>query len=315
LKTIHREIIKGQKYFRCPIGQLELWLIDLELMTLSYNAALPSLDLFGTEKDFEFMKLASIVLQLRTALLQQGLPAAIDVVDQHEYLLYDLLTRDEIERLRIEKENYDAGRLMEIGLKTGRYIDVLSIAKMVHNYECRKQARAEEMRAAERHHPSFAGSSYTLGGAAATTTGGAGAGALADIKRASRRAAQSVRPVNYDQYEDEDEDDDEDNKVVVGMQRRSGFLSAQGQQQGQEQGYDYHGQNRSKASSAAAKKSGGKRRSMQVEDGTASEEFIEGVLRSINQLNRAIAIANQVCPKLCCIFQTPPIFFSSVYYL
>lgn len=268
LKTIHREIVKGQKYFSCPIGTLETWLIDIELMSVAYNAAIPSLELFGTASDHSFMRMADAVIKLRGALLRGGLPAAIQVVDDNEVALQDPLMKDEVERLRIEIENYDAGKLMEVGLKTGRYIDVLSIARMVHNYECRMAAKA-------------ASSTRVVDTANSTEFVGP------EAKRQSRRQAQqtyyardrsaaihtyadkpAIRPaVSAANVEDDADDIDvaDDSKEPLRVERRSRATVAYS-----------------------------KRLSVQVEDGTASEEFIEGVFRSINALNRAISIAHQV---------------------
>lgn len=246
LKTIHREIVKGQKYFSCPIGQLETTLIDMEVITVAYNAAIPSLELFGAEKDHSFMKLAEVVIKLRTALLKHGLNSAMLILDNNEEILQDPLTRDEMERLRIEKENFEAGRLMEVGLRTGRYIDVLAIARMVHNYEMRMTAKTALPKIETNQLMNFG----------------------PEAKRASRRSAQRVsREVAASSMSVSPDLDNSNSSRVSGGggSRRSVIV-------------------------------GGKRRSVQVEEGTASEEFIEGVFKSINALNRAIAIANQVAP-------------------
>lgn len=243
LKTIHREIVKGQKYFSCPIGHLEWWLIDMELMSAAYNSAIPSLELFGTEHDHSFMKLAVVVIKLRGALIRGGLEAAIQVIDDNEEILQDPLMEDEVDRLRIEKENQDAGKLMEIGLKTGRYIDVLAIARMVHNYECRVAAKAAAETARHGSKNEYVGP---------------------EAKRASRRQAQSVS---------------KDVTPIPETPMKPDEMTAP---------------HRSSRATVKGAPVGGKRRSVQVEDGTVSEEFIDGVFRSINALNRAIAIAAQV---------------------
>lgn len=257
LKTIHREIVKGQKYFSCPIGQLEIGLIDMEVITMAYNAAIPSLELFGTENDQVFMKLADAVIKLRSALARNGLNSAILVLDTNEEVLSHPLTRDEVDRLRIEKENHEAGRLMELGLKTGRYIDVLAIARMVHNYERRMAAKQSPPPVVDNHPLANFGP---------------------EAKRASRRLQR------------------------VSQQVRSSATVGGSQDELDSAPYDQettHAPRRSRAvagtTGASGTKAGSdKRRSVQVEEGTVSEEFVEAVFKSINALNRAIAIADQV---------------------
>ena len=55
---------------------------------------------------------------------------------------------DELFRLRIEPENQDAVKLVEAGLRNGRYLEVVSVAKMVQKYDrnrIRSQNTATEM--------------------------------------------------------------------------------------------------------------------------------------------------------------------------
>jgi hypothetical protein len=264
LKTIHREIVKGQKYFSCPIGQLETGLIDMEVITVAYNAAIPSLELFGSENDQVFMQLAEAVIKLRGALVRNGLNSAILVLDSNAEVLSHPLMRDEAERLRVEKENHEAGRLMEIGLRTGRYIDVLAIARMVQNYERRMAARAAPSAPVDNNALSNFGP---------------------EAKRASRRlqrVSQQVAAPRGSSMATTAAEEDYDT-VGAGSTEHSASVTP-------------GRRSRVTLGSPAVPAGGSKRRSVQVEEGTASEEFIEGVFKSINALNRAIAIADQVTP-------------------
>lgn len=62
---------------------------------------------------------------------------------------------DEVFRLRIELENQDASKLIELGLKNGRYLDVVSVAKMVQKFDRSKgDVHTEEIHADDAIHNS-----------------------------------------------------------------------------------------------------------------------------------------------------------------
>eukprot|EP00981_Chlorochromonas_danica_P002154 scaffold428_cov168-Ochromonas_danica.AAC.19 len=131
LEKIRYEIVHGQKYLDYPIGMIPYDKIDLRAMITAYDAALPSLEIMGTDENQSFMKLAHTVIELRKALKEGDLSQAMKIAITHEHILKDNeLVKEEIKRLRVEMENYDAGKLIAYGLKTGRYLDVIAIAKM-----------------------------------------------------------------------------------------------------------------------------------------------------------------------------------------
>ena len=80
---------------------------------------------------------------------QCDLQPVMEVIDEH---LDDLqlmpVVLEEVRRLRVEAENQDACRLLERGLRNGRYIDVVSIAKMVNQFD--RQMAEEAASQAER---------------------------------------------------------------------------------------------------------------------------------------------------------------------
>lgn len=131
LDKIKYEIVHGQKYLDYPIGMIPYDKIDIRAMVTSYDAALPSLEIMGTDENHAFMKLAHAVIDLRRSLKEGDLSQAMHISITHEHILKscDILD-EEIRRLRVEMENHDAGKLISYGLKTGRYLDVIAIAKM-----------------------------------------------------------------------------------------------------------------------------------------------------------------------------------------
>eukprot|EP01033_Poteriospumella_lacustris_P012546 gene12547-8968_t len=177
LEQLHQEILAGKAYLRRPIGMIDYGAIKVDAMAEAYQLAKPSMEIMGTDENLAFMNLARALLDLRLCLRSGDLSAAMNVVVSNEAHLQvrhftgqatlpsavatvasttaasttaatsfkdDLaalaaLAEDEVSRLRIEMENYDAGRLISHGLKTGRCLHVVAIAKM-RSYFCENLA-------------------------------------------------------------------------------------------------------------------------------------------------------------------------------
>mmetsp|Transcript_28708 Transcript_28708/g.39403 ORF Transcript_28708/g.39403 Transcript_28708/m.39403 type:complete len:1855 (+) Transcript_28708:3-5567(+) len=105
-------------------------------MQTAYQAAIPSLEIMGTEDNHGLMKLAGAVIEMRKTLATGDLRAVMNVIISNEAVLNGYpVVADEVFRLRIELENQDASKLIELGLKNGRYLDVVSVAKMVQKFD------------------------------------------------------------------------------------------------------------------------------------------------------------------------------------
>ncbi|RYH31015.1 hypothetical protein EON65_03685 [archaeon] len=131
LDKLKYEIIHGQHYLDHSIGLIPYDKIEIRSMVAAYDAAIPSLEIMGTDENQIFMKLAFAVIEIRRALKEGDLSKAMNIAITYEHLLKQSdLVKEEIKRLRVEMENFDAGKLISYGLKTGRYLDVIAIAKM-----------------------------------------------------------------------------------------------------------------------------------------------------------------------------------------
>lgn len=139
LEQLQREIVVGRAYMNRPIGSLNYADINTDAMSFAYHSAKPSMEIMGTEENLAFMNLAHAILEMRQCLQKADLAGALQVAVANEAYLQSPLAQDEVTRVRVEMENYDAGRLISHGLKTGRCLNVVAVAKM-RSYHCENLA-------------------------------------------------------------------------------------------------------------------------------------------------------------------------------
>jgi len=137
LNVIRSEITRGHKYFEGDIGVFNTAEIKIEIINTAYQAALPSLDIMGTDEDHAFMKLAGVVIKMRQCVMQDEIDEIHNLIERNDELLQNQLVIDEVSRLRSEYENHRAIKLIEEGLRQGRYLNVVMIAKLVDSYDKR----------------------------------------------------------------------------------------------------------------------------------------------------------------------------------
>eukprot|EP01036_Dinobryon_divergens_P023496 gene23496-31848_t len=138
LAIVQRELSLGQRYLASPVGLLDPKEVSVEVLQSAFQAAIPSLEIMGTEENHVFMKMVATMISLRQALSanEPDLRAAMHVIISNEALLKQFPSVEpELLRVRIELENQDAVKLIEAGLTNGRYLDVVSVAKMVQKFD------------------------------------------------------------------------------------------------------------------------------------------------------------------------------------
>eukprot|EP01035_Chromulina_nebulosa_P029716 gene29716-39408_t len=132
LAIVQRELSLGQRYLASPVGLLDPKEVSVEVLQSAFQAAIPSLE------NHVFMKMVATMISLRQALSanEPDLRAAMHVIISNEALLKQFPSVEpELLRVRIELENQDAVKLIEAGLTNGRYLDVVSVAKMVQKFD------------------------------------------------------------------------------------------------------------------------------------------------------------------------------------
>jgi hypothetical protein len=142
LNVIRSEIARGYKYCEGEIGVFNRDEIKIEIINTAYQAALPSLDIMGSDADHAFMKLAGVIIKIRQCIIQDDIEEIHDLIESNDEMLQNPLVIDEVSRLRSEYENHRAMKLIEEGLRQGRYLNVVIIAKLVDSYD-KRMARSD----------------------------------------------------------------------------------------------------------------------------------------------------------------------------
>lgn len=143
LNVIRSEIARGRRYCEEAIGVFNTAEIKIEIINTAYQAALPSLDIMGSDADHVFMKLAGVIIKIRQCIIDDDIDEVHDLIERNDELLQNPLVVDEVSRLRSEYENHRAMKLIEEGLRQGgRYLNVVIIAKLVDSYD-KRMTRAD----------------------------------------------------------------------------------------------------------------------------------------------------------------------------
>lgn len=128
LDVIFNNILEGQKYFNCRLGEIDIRDIEVENLSILLNKVKLLVDDLWTNSDKDLLDLAMTILIVRRS-IQRGWDDVKKIIFLNESILSSPIIIDEIIRLKLEIENFEVCKKLDYNLRQGRFLDIIKLAK------------------------------------------------------------------------------------------------------------------------------------------------------------------------------------------